>query len=42
MDQTNAANRASPAPLPAVVVDRRPLNDRVADYVRDLIVHDIL
>ncbi|WP_440864984.1 GntR family transcriptional regulator [Symbiopectobacterium purcellii] len=42
MDQTDAANRASPAPLPVVVVDRRPLTDRVADYVRDLIVQDIL
>ncbi|MBT9430150.1 GntR family transcriptional regulator [Candidatus Symbiopectobacterium endolongispinus] len=42
MDQTDAANLANPAPLPAVVVDRRPLTDRVADYVRDLIVQDIL
>lgn len=42
MDQTDTANRANPAPLPAVVVDRRPLTDRVADYVRDLIVQDIL
>lgn len=42
MDQIDAANRASPAPLPSVVVDRRPLTDRVADYVRDLIVQDIL
>lgn len=42
MDHTDAANRASLASLPAVVVDRRPLTDRVADYVRDLIVQDIL
>lgn len=42
MDQTDATNRASPVSLPAVVVDRRPLTDRVADYVRDLIVQDIL
>lgn len=42
MDQTDAVNPASPAPLPTVVVDRRPLTDRVADYVRDLIVQDIL
>ncbi len=38
MDHTDAINRT----LPAIVVDRRPLTDRVADYVRDLIVQDIL
>lgn len=37
----NARLHGEPA-LPAVTVDRRPLTDRVAEYVRDLIIQDIL
>lgn len=42
MDQMDTVNSLTPHTLPVAVVDRRPLTDRVADYVRDLIVQDIL
>jgi len=42
MELINAAMGEGEKPLPTVTVDRRPLTDRVAAYVRDLIIQDIL
>ncbi|WP_170116044.1 GntR family transcriptional regulator [Brenneria roseae] len=42
MAQMNDSEQDGVVTLPAVTVDRRPLTDQVADYVRDLIIQDIL